>query len=328
MKSPIIFLVLSLTMVLTIIADPIMLRQATYPDVVVFDFSDKSSQSVLLGESVGDVESNIVIWNNKIIFNLGDYRSGVHYIFDMSNLMTESTGYRYLIGPNLYSYTILAGGGFFVTSAFTISDFQKSKLRDRTRKHLKMNYPYFGYVDDGVKNIFAWSELTQNQNGKSIKYQSSNLLQPIILTIEETVWVTLNQINPPWAEGVPGPGIGGTIDVEFSRQTKEIDILNGYVDLAKRNLYKENNRLKTIRVDSEKPKFSITFNFEDLVKFHEIPLPMATEKVRITIVDVYKGTKYDDTCVTKLFIPQKELRPRAEYEAAIEKALRLSGYLK
>ena len=47
-------------------------------------------------------------------------------------------------------------------------------------------------------------------------------------------------------------------------------------------------------------KRSFDINFNDYVEFTEFNVPKQTKKVRIEILEVYKGTKYNDTCITKI----------------------------
>jgi hypothetical protein len=304
---------------------------------IVGNVSGKRSDVLISSREVGQLN---VIYGDLIIEALSAYNLGYTRTYSIKDIHTDIQGYRYLdevawskdprFTEKKQRTLILSGGGFFLRFDYSLSDRRQYRISSEfaPQEKLRGSLPeQYAFVDDGVKSVAAWSELTESLRGQSIKYSATGLKAAFIYEPAE-YWIELNQIDFPWAEGVPGPGIGGTIDLEFTRPTKEIDILNGYVDLAKRNLYKENNRLKTIRVDSENPKFSTEYTFEDVVKFHGVILPKATTQVRITILDVYEGTKFDDTCITKIFIPQRELRPRSEYEAEIIKALKNAGYLK
>ncbi|MBQ0004072.1 MAG: hypothetical protein KBT21_11120, partial [Treponema sp.] len=87
---------------------------------------------------------------------------------------------------------------------------------------------------------------------------------------------------------------------EFKFKTDEIQILNGYVNIKHPMLYLQNNRVKTILIESEEPKFSQEYTLEDVVKYNVLKLPARTDKIKITIKDVYKGTLYDDTCLSSI----------------------------
>ena len=76
--------------------------------------------------------------------------------------------------------------------------------------------------------------------------------------------------------------------------------MNGYVDFFRTDLYKKNNRVKKIQIESmdSEEKYNFDYILEDTPNFQEIQLPRYTKKIKITILDVYKGTDYDDTCIS------------------------------
>ena len=76
-------------------------------------------------------------------------------------------------------------------------------------------------------------------------------------------------------------------------------ILNGYFSVEKPYLYKQNSRVKQIKVTGLKS------GNEKILDVLDTPHPQTVdisflyvqEPFRVTIMDVYKGTKYDDTCI-------------------------------
>ena len=327
-------------------ADNLHFKQVGYPDMVAYDVSTGKRSNILLQSS--EVKYSTILWGDEIIVNLGSSKEAAYRrIYRQKDIEIDQQGYQFyrngtydfVDGTRDNRILVLSGAGFFLSQYYKVME--TKRLRDASDEvmiRLKQNAapnanygldnPYYGFVDDGIAYISAWSELRETLNGKVVRYKAENMKRPLIVGVQETVGVELNQIDPPWVEGAAGPGIGGIIDIEFARVAKELIILNGYVDFTRRDLYKKNNRLKTVRIDSVDPAFSTTVTLEDVVRFHEVALPAPTTKVQLTILDVYKGTKYDDTCISKMFIPQEELRSRAAYEAEIEKALRQAGYLK
>lgn len=181
-----------------------------------------------------------------------------------------------------------------------------------------------GFWDDGIKSLSAWSTLTEKTKTGVIIYSPDRMRHPFYGWGD--MEINFNNASLFWAEGEPGPGIGGTIDVEFTRDTDHVMVLNGAVDLTRRYLYKANNRLKRVLIESEDSKFSIEYTFEDIVQFNKITFPKKTKKIRITILDVYKGENWDDTCVSAIFLKQQELRPRTEYEKVIEEYIKYKGF--
>ncbi|MBN2617209.1 MAG: hypothetical protein JXR64_02720 [Spirochaetales bacterium] len=76
---------------------------------------------------------------------------------------------------------------------------------------------------------------------------------------------------------------------------------NGFVSFEKPNLYEENSRVKKIKVtDTISSKF-IIFNIDDTPNPQLLKLGELKEwELSIEILDVYKGTKYSDTCINAI----------------------------
>ncbi|MGI5173095.1 hypothetical protein H0R92_05785 [Treponema sp. OMZ 840] len=109
--------------------------------------------------------------------------------------------------------------------------------------------------------------------------------------------------NIPWAEGKKDDGIGEFIEFDIVptdwRAVVGIDlrILNGYVDPLKPHLFYENNRLKKALLETD-GGFTAEISFNDTVEFTSVTLPKETVHVKLTIKEVYLGTKYRDTCIS------------------------------
>ena|GEM_PF-7074186 len=116
-------------------------------------------------------------------------------------------------------------------------------------------------------------------------------------------------MNTIWSENVSGSGIDEWIQIDFVRPVKlsGMYIKNGYWRLPERLV--QNNRLKRIRVefsDGTSEEFSLydtaTWNYYELIWTQgeriEFSVPCETTYVRIVILEVYRGTTWDDTCLT------------------------------
>lgn len=114
-----------------------------------------------------------------------------------------------------------------------------------------------------------------------------------------------NKKSIPWVEGKSGDGIGEFIETDIIDNNDSnivglrLYVLGGYVDPLKPYLFKQNNRIKKLLVETD-TGFSKVIEFLDVVEFTEIVLPAGTKHVKLTIKDVYKGSKYSDTCITAL----------------------------
>lgn len=112
------------------------------------------------------------------------------------------------------------------------------------------------------------------------------------------------QLEMPWVEGVDGFGKGELISFQKPILSKRIYLSNGFVSYKKPYLYKSNNRVKTIKItDLLDPEFILTVELKDTPDPQRIEL--GEEKVRqlqFEIRDVYKGEKWDDTCINFILV--------------------------
>ena len=109
-------------------------------------------------------------------------------------------------------------------------------------------------------------------------------------------------VDTPWVEGVNGDGIGEgfTIVVPANENVPSyLLIINGYISYNKPYLYKQNNRVKKIKVIGIKTGKSKVLNVLDTPHPQTIDISFLkeSENIRIELADVYKGTKYSDTCL-------------------------------
>jgi len=118
----------------------------------------------------------------------------------------------------------------------------------------------------------------------------------------ENIW----DKNPKtaWVEGNKEDGIGEFLEYGFFGKEPTINsigMINGYAKSVE--TYQNNNRVKTIRVSfgtGESYLFSLRDN-EFQMQVFRLPKPIKDVKLlRITIVDVYKGKKYRDTCISEI----------------------------
>ncbi len=115
--------------------------------------------------------------------------------------------------------------------------------------------------------------------------------------------------NIPWVEGIDGQGIGEWFEIETETWNWPVDFLlisNGYVDFAKPYLYEYNSRIKKMRIEIEEHDIEFEVELTNTPQFQEIRLPKKIDDgetiIRFTILDVYPGSKWEDTCLN-LVIP-------------------------
>ena len=156
--------------------------------------------------------------------------------------------------------------------------------------------PFHSY---NVKSISASSSFKEKQYGQDIVYAPINLFRAFEVGCRcHPYW--WNNAHIPWVEGAKGNGISETISIEFNNPVYGFSILNGYADVQNMKLFKENSRVKKLKVEDLTNKLEYTMSFEDKVYFNYIELSKPSNSIKLTILEVYEGTKYQDTCISAL----------------------------
>ncbi len=139
-----------------------------------------------------------------------------------------------------------------------------------------------------VKSVVATSELVEAQFDGKYLYPPINILD--------------GDFNSTWCEAdQKGSGIGESITVEFTEPVSfdEIQLVNGF---ASKDYYKKNNRVKSIVLTQVAKRH---FQQKEYTLLDDKPtwqsinfaLPQTAQTITIKITDVYRGSKYDDTCL-------------------------------
>lgn len=140
---------------------------------------------------------------------------------------------------------------------------------------------------------------------KSISYPVENLRKLVVDT--------------PWVEGVSGDGIGEGFTIVLTPtgdMPPFLILINGYISYTKPYLYKQNGRVKKIKVTGTKSGNSKILNVLDTPHPQTVDISFLKQKedIRVEIADVYKGSKYDDTCLHYCITFREEIIP---YENSI-----------
>lgn len=129
----------------------------------------------------------------------------------------------------------------------------------------------------------ASSELKEG----NVKYEAGNL--------------GIFMLNKPWVEGVEGNGEYEY--VELKANISSFYIINGYISYTKPYLYEDNSRVKKIKISFlDNPKLNdIVVELEDTPNPQKVSLGTSFYgKLRLEILEVYPGIKYEDTCITNI----------------------------
>lgn len=140
-----------------------------------------------------------------------------------------------------------------------------------------------------ANNIVASSAL-KSQGSKN--YKASNIYD--------------GDLGTAWVEGVKGHGIGQWIEFKNVSARMEgdwcgvgaISILNGYVKSDK--AWRENGRIKRLKVYCNgKPKYILELQNSRSSQTFNVDISKGAT-IRFEILDVYPGTKYQDTAITEI----------------------------
>lgn len=142
-----------------------------------------------------------------------------------------------------------------------------------------------------IVSASATSELVEAQFEGRYLYSPANMLD--------------GDMSTTWCEAEKnGPGLNQVITFEFEAPFSfdEIQIVNGF---NYKNLYLQNNRVKKIQLTQVAKKhfqqkdYELADNTPDWqsIKFEHL---QTAQTVTIKILDVYKGTNFDDTCFSDI----------------------------
>ncbi len=115
---------------------------------------------------------------------------------------------------------------------------------------------------------------------------------------EERAYRLWNRKHKPWVAGGGSYGIGESLTLDFGEDSMTyIAVLNGYVDPYHPDYYKKNSRVKKIKLTGDDGSEKVV-ELADEVRVQFIPLENELHQVTLTVLDVYKGYKYQDTCLS------------------------------
>lgn len=167
------------------------------------------------------------------------------------------------------------------------------------------------YSDNFTYGLFALYFRNYEQTSRIYKDCTSYL-------IEKTKSYPVENLNKiaadtPWVENAPGYGIGESFVIENSwgKVYTTLLIMNGYISYEKPYLYKQNGRVKQIKVTGVKSRKSKILDVLDTPHPQTVDISFITEAedIKVEIADVYEGTKYEDTCIHYMITYNNEVIP-------------------
>jgi hypothetical protein len=135
------------------------------------------------------------------------------------------------------------------------------------------------------------------------RYCASSILAPQLGNSYGVQHLFQGNGTTAWVEGKSGSGIGEWVVVEFAgqRAIKGIEIHNGYQKNS--DIYYKNSRVRRLRVVFSQGE-SRTFTLQDQFGAQTIALdrPIKAYWAQFIIDDVYAGSKYSDTALSRLLV--------------------------
>lgn len=116
-------------------------------------------------------------------------------------------------------------------------------------------------------------------------------------------WAAMDgRTETSWQEGVDGDGIGQELVYSFSGEVKVKYLTFCLGNWRSADYAEGNNRPKKIKVTVGELEFEVEFPKEQQEYWLELSSPVPANEVSFEIESVYKGTKWDDTCIAELGI--------------------------
>jgi hypothetical protein len=195
---------------------------------------------------------------------------------------------------------------FFYDGSF-LNPYKGPKIEHGFKKYIVLHGSFFLFFYNEDNRMEYSVSSTSPVDGRDISIVSANteLRENNIIYKIDNIYNILTLV--PWVEGVLGSGIGERIRIEVEpgrrrdgwAYIRSLAVSNGFVDYKRPHLYENNNRLKKIRVHNIGYDEYRDFNLDDTPNIQSLPLGFNNSAyiIEIEILEVYKGTRWDDTCV-------------------------------
>ena len=140
-------------------------------------------------------------------------------------------------------------------------------------------------------------------------YCASSVLAPQFGNSYAVSHLFSNTTSEAWVEGKPGQGIGEWITIDFDelRLVKAVIVRNGYQKNP--DIFSKNSRVRRLRLVFSQGETQ-TITLQDRMDLQTIALdhPVSAYWVQFIIDDVYPGSTYTDTAISKLFVTADPMR--------------------
>ena len=174
-------------------------------------------------------------------------------------------------------------------------------MYDSNNKDTILTTLLIGHRDESwiysINNARASSYLSEELKGSIVEYKPKNL--------------EINDLSLSWVEGVNGFGKGEFISFNnVEKGSRKIYIINGFFYPENPQLFYDNNRIKTLKINCYKNGILEKTEYRTLQDTGEMQFLEFSERYTsfdFIIEDVYQGKRFDDTAITGIFIDALDL---------------------
>ncbi len=230
---------------------------------------------------------------DRLIFKDEDQNTVKEY--NRNDFQLNKNGFYYLFGK----IVIFQNNGYCFHPQI---DFDNEEDLINYKEFLKSHQTY---IEE--KNLYRpfvvyktkYTASSELREGKTL-YSSRNLGTLFLPPDSKEGSQILNPNHKPWVEGKAGYGENESIQIKTEKKFERLEILNGYVDYKNTDLYKNNSRVKTFLIKDLDNNLEFEVQLDDCVYFQDINLKQPTTNIIMYIKEVYKGDKWEDTCISSI----------------------------
>lgn len=240
------------------------------------------------GVSLAKHQSNVEGKKSVILYMVRNYKKNRKCLYSWELLILLALNVFFFYGMNKWDYREIEVWGNHILDRAQVET--QDSAAETTGEAVQKPVSYRRIT---VKSSEATSVLTGKKTGK--KYGSDYTLDGDMTTC--------------WQEGKDGDGKGESITYYFQEEHPliNIKIWNGRAE--SQQLYEENNRISSLEIVCYKQEdivFDKTISLEDIFNDKGSTIYLSRDeaincdRIDIKIASTYKGSKYDDTCLTDI----------------------------
>ena len=144
--------------------------------------------------------------------------------------------------------------------------------------------------DDKIKASSYLKDSTTNDYGPQQAYDGK----------EKTAWCVGKGGIGEWIQFYFRPDLSSYDKVlKGKRNVYRVGIINGLA--ASRRLYYDNNRIKKLLVEFDSGKRRVIELKDGILDYQYFIFNIRSRWIKLTIMDIYRGAKYNDTCMSEIY---------------------------